>query len=984
MEGLVYLNLSRNHLRGGINSTIQQMEALECLDLSGNQLSGEIPASLGALPFLEILDLSNNNFSGEIPSGIQLQGFNASTYAGNIGLCGSPLPTCPGNEPPPSGHHGKLDDGDGDGDAFSNQSLIQEFYITIVLGFIVGFWGVIGTLLVKKSWRFAYFNFFDRIHDYVCLKAALYWRRLRILCCGIRGYLTTKLKRIEMDDRKCNTKSLSMFLVLVSIYTLKGGNGEGIRCIEKEKHALLKLKQEIIDPDNDLSSWGSEENKSECCSWRGVSCRDMHGHVIGLEFFNDGMVIQNVDWLSNLSSLFHLEFWGSSFTQSLETIMFRNLLMIPSLKKLSLMSCDFPNDTSSVDVYTNSTFSSLSFLDLNGVSSLTSLAFHWLFNVSTSLVSIDLSDNKLDCPIPDAFGHKLVFLEYLDLSGNRFDGGIPNSLLNLRSLKSLDLSHNRITGSLPESVGELSKLEFLDVSFNLLEGQISESHLSKLQNLEILDLSHNSLGPRFPTWVHTLSNVSHLDLSCANISDELPESFWDYLPRLAFLNLSHNHISGKLPDLSSKVFVRPSLDLSFNELSGLIPLFHHDTTRLYLSDNKFSGTISSLCKSNYDALFLLDLSNNRLSGQLPNCWENMSLTILDLSNNSFSGKIPNSLGRGLVALFLGNNNFSGELPFGLNNNKFLLILDVGGNKLTGKIPTWIGTDYARLAYLNIRGNNFFGSIPPEICHLTQIRILDLSRNNLSGTTPLHCFENFTNLIQKNSSLTDGVRDMIDSPPLLYKEMAKIVVQLKGREYEFSTTLYLLKLIDLSSNKIEGDIPTDVFRMKGLLSLNLSRNHLRGHIDPAVHQMESLESLDLSRNKLSGEIPMGLGDLPFLDFLDLSNNNFSGKIPPGTQLQGFSASAYAGNIGLCGPPLPRCPEDGPNPPLGDHGKQDKGDASGDAFPNQSFLKEFYITIVLGFIVGFWGVVGTLLLRKSWRYAYFNFFDSLCRKAVRRSR
>ncbi|XP_073305781.1 receptor-like protein EIX2 [Primulina huaijiensis] len=733
-----------------------------------------------------------------------------------------------------------------------------------------------------------------------------------------------------MDNRKCNTKSLSMFFVLVSIYTLKGGNGEGIRCIEKEKHALLKLKQEIIDPDNDLWSWGSEENKSECCSWRGVSCRDMHGHVIGLEFFNDGLVIQNVDWLSNLSSLFHLEFWGSSFTQSLETIMFRNLLMIPSLKKLSLMSCDFPNDTSSVDVYANSTFSSLSFLDLNGVSSLTSLAFHWLFNFSTSLVSIDLSDNKLDGPIPDAFGHKL------------------------------------------------------DVSFNLLEGQISESHLSKLQNLEILDLSHNSLGPRFPTWVHTLSNVSHLDLSCANISDELPESFWDYLPRLAFLNLSHNHISGKLPDLSSKVFVRPSLDLSFNELSGLIPSFHPDTTRLYLSDNKFSGTISSLCKSNYDALFLLDLSNNRLSGQLPDCWENMSLTILDLSNNSFSGKIPNSLGSGLVALFLGNNNFSGELPFGLNNNQILLILDVGGNKLTGKIPTWIGTNYERLAYLNIRGNNFFGSIPPEICRLTQIRILDLSRNNLSGTIPLHCFENFTNLIQKNSSLTDGVRDMIDSPPLLYKEMAKIVVQLKGREYEFSTTLYLLKLVDLSSNKIEGDIPTDVFQMKGLLSLNLSRNHLRGHIDPAVHQMESLESLDLSRNKLSGEIPTGLGDLPFLDFLDLSNNNFSGKIPPGTQLQGFSASAYAGNIGLCGSPLPRCPEDGPNPPLGDHGKQDKGDASGDAFPNLSFLKEFYITIVLGFIVGFWGAVGTVLLSKSWRYAYFNFFDSLCRKAVRRSR
>lgn len=179
MAGLVSLNLSRNHLRGDINPTIQEMESLECLDLSKNQLSGEIPASLGALPFLEILDLSNNNFSGEIPPGsTQLQSFGAAAYAGNIGLCGFPLPSCPGDKPPPSsGHHGKVDDdGDDNDDVFTNQSFLKEFYITIVLGFIVGFWGVIGTLLVKKSWRYAYFNFFDRIQDYLCLKAALYWR----------------------------------------------------------------------------------------------------------------------------------------------------------------------------------------------------------------------------------------------------------------------------------------------------------------------------------------------------------------------------------------------------------------------------------------------------------------------------------------------------------------------------------------------------------------------------------------------------------------------------------------------------------------------------------------------------------------------------------------------------------------------------------------------------------------------------------------
>ncbi|KAL0360171.1 UNVERIFIED_CONTAM: hypothetical protein Sradi_3701600 [Sesamum radiatum] len=70
-------------------------------------------------------------------------------------------------------------------------------------------------------------------------------------------------------------------------------------------------------------------------------------------------------------------------------------------------------------------------------------------------------------------------------------------------------------------------------------------------------------------------------------------------------------------------------------------------------------------------------------------------------------------------------------------------------------------------------------------------------------------------------------------------------------------------------------------------------------------MNVLESLDLSRNQLSGEIPVGLAELSFLAFLDLSFNNLSGNIPSGTQLQGFSASVYAGNDGLCGPPLAAC-------------------------------------------------------------------------------
>ncbi|KAL8031341.1 hypothetical protein ABFX02_13G018000 [Erythranthe guttata] len=188
---------------------------------------------------------------------------------------------------------------------------------------------------------------------------------------------------------------------------------------------------------------------------------------------------------------------------------------------------------------------------------------------------------------------------------------------------------------------------------------------------------------------------------------------------------------------------------------------------------------------------------------------------------------------------------------------------------------------------------------------------------------------------------------------------------------------MLRLIDLSSNKLVGDIPETFSSLKGLISLNLSRNSLTGNISPNVGHMETLEVLDLSSNQLSGTILLGMGQLNFLDVLDLANNNLSGKIPSSTQLQSFNASAYAGNPKLCGAPLVSCPGDKLIPDTTDQGrrnnkeiKDNDEDEGGFILMRLSFWKEVGIAIVFGFIVGFWGFVGSLLVNKSWRVAYFN--------------
>ncbi|KAM7489877.1 hypothetical protein LguiB_027361 [Lonicera macranthoides] len=132
-------------------------------------------------------------------------------------------------------------------------------------------------------------------------------------------------------------------------------------------------------------------------------------------------------------------------------------------------------------------------------------------------------------------------------------------------------------------------------------------------------------------------------------------------------------------------------------------------------------------------------------------------------------------------------------------------------------------------------------------------------------------------------------------------------------------------------------------------------------------MKKLEILDLSRNQLSSAIPVGLGSLNSLSVLDLSSNNFSGKIPRSTQLDTFNASVYAENDKLCGFPLPLCPEDESTlfPLPNDHGE------AKDTFVTTGF----YVSVVLGFAIGFWGFVGPLVLRSSWRYTYFKNLDQI---------
>ena len=64
----------------------------------------------------------------------------------------------------------------------------------------------------------------------------------------------------------------------------------------------------------------------------------------------------------------------------------------------------------------------------------------------------------------------------------------------------------------------------------------------------------------------------------------------------------------------------------------------------------------------------------------------------------------------------------------------------------------------------------------------------------------------------------------------------------------------------------------------------------------------LESLDLSQNRLSGEIPSQLTQLTFLEWFNVSHNQLVDSISHGKQFDTFENKSFMGNLGLCDNPL----------------------------------------------------------------------------------
>ncbi|KAG2254199.1 hypothetical protein Bca52824_084335 [Brassica carinata] len=410
----------------------------------------------------------------------------------------------------------------------------------------------------------------------------------------------------------------------------------------------------------------------------------------------------------------------------------------------------------------------------------------------------------------------------------------------------INLSDSTISGALFTNFSALTHLTYLDLSRNTIEGSIPDD-LSRCQNLKHLNLSHNILDGELT--ISGLSNLEVLDLSVNRIDGDIHSTFPTLCNRLVVANLSTNNFTGRIDDIFDGCRNLKYVDFSSNSFRGEIwPSFGRLIQFSVSENHHLTGKITPTMFRGNCTLQVLDLSENEFIGEFPGQVSNcQSLEVLSLWGNNFTGKIPGQIGSisSLRGLYLGNNKFSRDIPETLLNLTNLIFLDLSKNSFGGDVQEIFGR-FTQVKYLVLHGNSY---LPPEISKM-QIPSFQLC---IRDTYQKSC-----------RSLWDHV----------LKGYGLFPVCSPGSTVR---TLNISAYLQLSGNKLTGEVPANISRMKKLSMLHLGFNEFHGQLPKEIGKLP-LAFLNLTRNNFSGQIPEEIENLKCLQNLDLSCNNFSGNFP----------------------------------------------------------------------------------------------------------
>jgi len=487
-------------------------------------------------------------------------------------------------------------------------------------------------------------------------------------------------------------------------------------------------------------------------------------------------------------------------------------------------------------------------------------------NAAPHLLQVNFGGNQLGGRIPAAI-FQLTKLNQLDLHENKLAGPIPFDLFaRLTDLEHLNLNTNQLTGQLTADIGDLSKsLEVLNLAETSIDGTIP-TQINQLTNLRFLSLQRKG-GVTGTDDVGLHYNSEDNDREGTGLTGPLPS--FDKLSNLRDLYLGHNSLTGSIPftfldgsvQLSQQTNIK--VDLTNNRLGGQVPgtLTQFDQVTFYLGGNQFTDLADGLCeKSNW-----MDGLVGQLGCDAILCPVGM---YNDDGRKSSAANVCKTCTTG-TAGYMGS--FECLTADEHQDNSERAILRMMYNRMDGgswlhqenwmhpdvSICEWYGitcksaTDESVIS-IKMPNSGINADLPTEVLTLPELKEIDFRHNRVGVRF-------------------DGIPS---SNKLEYVDVSHTFTE------DLSGIQLLSNLKSLHAEKISfSAFPTNIFQLPNLQVLSLSENKFATGAIPAQFQnMNKLSYFACSECGFNGVLPTWLGSMQNLQYLRLSQNAFNGGIP----------------------------------------------------------------------------------------------------------